>query len=328
MQPRAQGSNSLASVFEDPQCRIVIGTPVVPPNAKLLYLDLRYLAGGGKGRVTTKLINLAVDIGRDRRTVLTGLRVLEECGLVRVVVKPPEGYSKATDAFWTLDVGDPAELLTARRRAYGDQKSLPDSVGQDAPTESEEVADEERDKMVPFCPASEIALSGPSEEVKSLSLSPSGPLGTFSISEPSVPLELTTSGAPESAEIAEIEQLLKAKRAAAEPPPTKTIAAVTAHRASSIEDGTHDAYYRAKRERRIREIVRRVADSKLKTVVAVKVADAECSGLLDPQETEEVLAWMDGKRKSEGLPIPSQAFVGTMKLVFSRNKIPWPIWRG
>ena len=58
----------------------------------------------------------------------------------------------------------------------------------------------------------------------------------------------------------------------------------------------------------------------------MKVAEAEQSGLLDPQETDAVLAWMDDKRRSEGgLAIPSQAFVGTMKLVFGRNKIDWPM---
>jgi hypothetical protein len=338
MLPRAQGSLT-ASIFDDPQCSIVLGSAVIPPNAKLLYLLLLELAGGFGRRVETKLAKLAEAIGRDRRTVLRGIRELADAALVAVAKMPPEGFSRPTDGFWSIDVGYPAEARDGlRRRTSTGQRSLPGVGDQDeSPTPAKadrgaRVPLAQRDKMVPFCPAGspENALSVLREERSSIPVSPSepsAPLGTLVLSGP---LELSVvgargepgrTGAPAGGE--------PAKAAASE---VESIGAVIGERVEAIEAGTHDAYYRAKRERRIQEILRRVntlpiespEGGPLKTIVAVKVASAEQSGLIDPAETDAVLTWMDEKRRSGDLPIPSQAFVGTIKNVFSRNKVDWP----
>src|SRR3954466_10919164 len=96
MQPRAQGSPN-RQLFEDPKCRIVLSSAVVPPNTKVFWLWLWERGGFRAGDTQIKLSMAADAIGPDKRPVLHNLRVAEECGLVHVRIKPPEGYSKPSD---------------------------------------------------------------------------------------------------------------------------------------------------------------------------------------------------------------------------------------
>jgi hypothetical protein len=292
MQTHADGSPKPSyNPLCDDGWRIICEDPDLAPSAKLAWLELRRLANGKPGTVQITMIGLGASFGRDKRTATQASITLIDAGWVEKIDSPRRGRPSSR-GFWALYVGEPAELKKARRRPTDAQTTFVTDSG--CPDEQPEPG--EKDETVQFSPFSgEAAPSGPRKEEKFKPPFPSEPLP----SEPSGPSVEQTTGA-------------------------QPIGMSIAQRREALAEGTENVIYRRRREQRIQEITRRVADRRFRMVLAIRVADAEQSGLLDSLETESVLAALDDARRDGTLESPWRFFYGCMRKRFRRLGIPWP----